>query len=51
VAAREGLPPGTSSFGVDRTRGRAVLIWFTNLGEGPPNALRLHVRDVTIWGS
>lgn len=48
VTSRSGIEAGTASFDLDGRRGSAVLIWFTDLGEAPPNALRLHVADVAV---
>ena len=48
VTDRTGVASGTATFDLDGRRGGAVLVWFTDLGEAPPNALRLHVSDVTV---
>jgi tRNA A-37 threonylcarbamoyl transferase component Bud32 len=48
VTSLEGIEAGTATFDLRGRRGGAVLIWFTDLGEAPPNALRLHVTDVTV---
>jgi eukaryotic-like serine/threonine-protein kinase len=46
----EGMGPGTSTIDIEPTNGGAVLIWITDLGDGPPNALRTHIGDVTVRG-
>ena len=52
VASRDDIPSGAASFVLDGARGRAVLVWFTDLGDFTnPNALRLHVNEVTVRGS
>ncbi|CAN5520561.1 hypothetical protein BH20ACT2_BH20ACT2_11930 [soil metagenome] len=36
VTSREGVASGEAAFDLDGARGAAVLIWFTDLGDGPP---------------
>jgi eukaryotic-like serine/threonine-protein kinase len=48
VAGGDDIEAGVAGFDLGGRRAGAVLIWFTDLGEAPPNALRLRVSDVTV---
>jgi serine/threonine-protein kinase len=38
VAERQAIAPGTTTFDLDGARGRYVLLWITDLGDGVPRA-------------
>ncbi|MGY6500780.1 MAG: protein kinase domain-containing protein [Acidimicrobiales bacterium] len=50
VARRTGVAAGSEQISLDGVEGGAVLLWFTDLGDGPANALHMRVADVTVRG-
>ncbi|MFP4511579.1 MAG: protein kinase domain-containing protein [Acidimicrobiales bacterium] len=51
VGSRDAVPQGEEVIEVEPTAGRAVLIWITDLGDGPPDALQMEIADVTVRGT
>jgi eukaryotic-like serine/threonine-protein kinase len=50
VATRAAITQGAATFEIGGRDARALLVWLTDLGEAPPNALRMHINDVTVRG-
>jgi eukaryotic-like serine/threonine-protein kinase len=50
VTEQVGIADPSATFEIGGRRGRAVLVWFTHLGDAPENALQMQVQDVTVEG-
>jgi eukaryotic-like serine/threonine-protein kinase len=48
VAEQAGVDEPAATFELGGRRGRAVLVWFTQLGDAPENALQMQVQHVTV---
>src|SRR5690606_3138073 len=48
VAGASGVHAGDASFDLDGTKGRFILVWITDLGDGAP--ARFEIGEVTVTG-